>query len=419
MASLILGEKWNEATDSEDKTSLEAPDIRVIAPITKFHNRAFENHYNLQSITIPHTISEINDYAFSGCTNLTYFAFSLDDRLNVTLDSTRLIKIGKRAFYHCCSLKSFVIPASVEEIGEEAFRGCYSIVSCTFAKKKKEHNCIGASSRCTTERLVIHHNAFHECRDLISISLPENTKWLGVNIDTMTFPFQNCFFLGGGNLESFSGESHAWLQQRFNNLPLHQVCYDSDVTLERIRRTISQPCNNDMLTALDEVGMTALHILVCNPFASSLMMNVVAHANSMVNQMVCKVKHTPDLSPLDLYLEVNNLRTNLLYSKLSLDDCPIPIWKLMEKGDQLQWSHIESIIAIQNSTEEQYLQHEETGLYPFMMAACLVQCNLEMVYHLALQVDLQQFRKNSSGQWRDYDDDLGVERLQKRPKVKK
>lgn len=414
MNTLVLHtSESNLCQDSEDKSSLEVPDICVTGPVTKFHKRAFENHYNLQSITIPFTISEISDYVFSGCTNLTYFAFSFDDRLNVSLDSTRLVKIGKRAFYHCCSLKSFVIPGSVEEIGEEAFRGCYSIVSFTFAKKKKERNCTGALSLCTRERLIIHHNAFHDCRELMNISLPENTKWVGAQ---MNFPFHNSFYLKG-YLESFSSESHAWLEQRFNNLPLHQVCYDSDVTLERIRSAISLACNNDMVKAVDDVGMTAMHTLVCNPFASSLMMKEVAHVNSMVDQMVCKAKCTAGLTPLDLYLEVNNLRTNLLHSNFPLSDSPISIWKLLETGDQLQWRHIESIIAIQNSTEEQYLQHVDTGLYPFMMAACLAQCNLEKVFHLALKVDFQQLCEKSSGKKRDYFGDLYVVR-EKRPKVK-
>ncbi len=67
----------------------------------------------LESITIPGNVEIIDEEAFEGC-------FSL---VTVEIESG-VVSIGEDAFRACSVLESVVIPASVEEIGDEAFVYC-------------------------------------------------------------------------------------------------------------------------------------------------------------------------------------------------------------------------------------------------------------------------------------------------------
>ncbi|MFQ9147992.1 MAG: leucine-rich repeat protein [Eubacteriales bacterium] len=67
---------------------------------------------NIESVTIPASVTEIADYAFNGCAGLKSVTFA---------DGSQLNKIGGSAFYAANSLESLTIPESVTEIGIYAF----------------------------------------------------------------------------------------------------------------------------------------------------------------------------------------------------------------------------------------------------------------------------------------------------------
>ncbi|MBR2799790.1 MAG: leucine-rich repeat domain-containing protein [Oscillospiraceae bacterium] len=73
----------------------------------------FEDCYDLQSITIPASVTSIGDYAFEDCYSLT----------SITIPDS-VTRIGSSAFYGCRSLTSIIIPASVTSIGFGAFDDC-------------------------------------------------------------------------------------------------------------------------------------------------------------------------------------------------------------------------------------------------------------------------------------------------------
>jgi hypothetical protein len=68
----------------------------------------------LSRITVPSSIEILGDRCFDGCPNLETVTF---------LKKSKLKKIGERAFA-CCPIRSFTIPASVNEIDGSAFVGC-------------------------------------------------------------------------------------------------------------------------------------------------------------------------------------------------------------------------------------------------------------------------------------------------------
>ncbi len=107
-----------------------------ISDIASWCNISFGNHYSnplcyvidlyingelLTELVIPDTVTNINDYAFYGCTSLT----------SVTIPNS-VTSIGSYAFRTCTSLTSITISNSVTSIGEYAFYNCTSLTSVTF-----------------------------------------------------------------------------------------------------------------------------------------------------------------------------------------------------------------------------------------------------------------------------------------------
>ena len=119
--------------------------------------------------TIPASVSNIGDYAFSGCHSLT----------SITIPAS-VTTIGVSAFRGCTSLTSITIPASVSNIGDYAFSGCTSLTSITIPASVTT---IGVS-------------AFEYCTSLASITIPASVTSIG------TWAFYDCtsltevFFLG-------------------------------------------------------------------------------------------------------------------------------------------------------------------------------------------------------------------------------
>ena len=75
---------------------------------------------NLQTITIPSSVTSIGSSAFYKCTKLT----------SVTIPEG-VTSIGMSAFYNCSGLTSITIPESVTSIGNYAFYNCSSLTSIT------------------------------------------------------------------------------------------------------------------------------------------------------------------------------------------------------------------------------------------------------------------------------------------------
>jgi hypothetical protein len=79
--------------------------------------------------TIPDTVKEIGDWAFSGCTDL---------KKIVIPDSVR--KIGEGAFNNCSSLENINLPAALKEIGKEAFGSCYKLNNISISALLRKNN---------------------------------------------------------------------------------------------------------------------------------------------------------------------------------------------------------------------------------------------------------------------------------------
>ncbi len=94
-------------------TSITIPD-----KVTSIGKSAFSGCTGLTSITIPDKVTSIGKSAFSGCTGLT--SITIPDKVT---------SIGESAFSVCTGLTSITIPDKVTSIGKSAFYGCNRLES--------------------------------------------------------------------------------------------------------------------------------------------------------------------------------------------------------------------------------------------------------------------------------------------------
>ena len=94
--------------------------VPIPSSVTSIGSYAFSGCSSLESITIPSRVTSIGSYAFYGCSGLT----SIEIPSSVT-------SIGDFAFYNCSGLTSIKIPSSVTSIGSAAFYNCSKLSTIT------------------------------------------------------------------------------------------------------------------------------------------------------------------------------------------------------------------------------------------------------------------------------------------------
>ncbi len=129
--------------------------VTIGSSVTSIGTFAFYHCISLTSITIPSSVTFMDGGVFSGCSSLT----------SVTIGSS-VTSIENSTFEGCCSLTSVTIPSSVTSIGSAAFEGCSSLTSVT----------IGSSVTS------IRYDAFKGCSSLTSISIPSSVTSIENNV---------------------------------------------------------------------------------------------------------------------------------------------------------------------------------------------------------------------------------------------
>lgn len=111
--------------------------------VTEVGSSNFRDLTNLTTVNIPSTMKKIGDYAFADCTNLTIpsdlpngleeigsYAFNNCKKLNVTIPAT-VTRINQGAFYCCEALTNVTIPAGITTMEGSTFSGCTGLTSIT------------------------------------------------------------------------------------------------------------------------------------------------------------------------------------------------------------------------------------------------------------------------------------------------
>lgn len=136
----------------------------------------------ITNVTIPNTVTNIAEYAFTGSENLTTVtlgdgitqigkdAFANCPKLTTVNFGTNLTNISSSAFSNCTLLTDVSLPKSLTNIGSLAFSSCSSITSITIPENVTH----------------IGEGAFAYCANLTNIDIPDNITTVGTNA------FGNC-----------------------------------------------------------------------------------------------------------------------------------------------------------------------------------------------------------------------------------
>eukprot|EP00980_Cylindrotheca_fusiformis_P003547 scaffold791_cov115-Cylindrotheca_fusiformis.AAC.5 len=295
----------------EGLISVQLPQgLRILQP------RLFQQCHSLVSVQIPSSVIIIDEFCFLGCESLV--SFDLPPGLQQigvagfygchsieTLDIPSTVNIiGKNAFSACISLKYLKLPEALETVEEILFYGCRSLeyIEIPTAVKAIGEMAFRFCSSLSHIRIppsvkFIAQCAFTDCPDLISIELPEAVTF-GDDNRTSGFSIKECSSLVNVALPSLTGDLLALprmdgnmyfgqasllrglkfdsvvdgledldykLKHRFDNYPLHKLCYyQSYCSTDEAMAKLQSLMDDDPLAATcesDDFGMTPLHIL--------------------------------------------------------------------------------------------------------------------------------------------------------------
>ena len=153
--------------------------------------QAFTNCDLIKTVTIPSTVTEIGVGAFEWCDALTEINVAPDNNSFVDVDGILFTKDMKTLIQYPIGKTqiSYVVPSTVETIGEDAFRDAEKLENIILpdALTVIEPGALGStvikSIRIPEGISVINRSAFNSCKSLESIIIPSNV----IKIDDLAF----------------------------------------------------------------------------------------------------------------------------------------------------------------------------------------------------------------------------------------
>ena len=195
-------------------TKIVIPSTYQGKPVIGIKDHAFAGNINLESISIPNSITSIGEYAFYDCYSLKEVIFE---------DDSQLTSIGKRAFSYT-ALESIIIPKSVKTLGSYAFGVCFNLKVIIFED----------DSQLTS----IGNYAFFECMKLNKVIFGKNSQLISMD---------NNLFMNCEKLESIEIPSSVTTigSSAFYNCPnLEEVIFEDDSQLTSIGNYAFYNCTN-------------------------------------------------------------------------------------------------------------------------------------------------------------------------------
>lgn len=156
------GEMYNYDIDGNQSPFLNNNEIQTVVVsegVTSIGENVFENCQNMESITLPTTLTSIGHAAFMQADGYVSTVYGLTE---ITIPSG-VTSIGGSAFWGS-AIQNLVIPASVTEIGKYACRDCAALKSVTI------------------NGTVIGEYMFVSCTKLSTVNIGSKLKKIGSNV---------------------------------------------------------------------------------------------------------------------------------------------------------------------------------------------------------------------------------------------
>ncbi len=202
--------------ETETKTLIKGGSTGVIpsdGSVEVIGNSAFYGCTVLESITIPNTILEIDEYAFGDC-----------ESLKDVIIPDSVVFIGDNAFSYCVSLESVKIGNSVEEIDYEAFYGCISLKEINIPDSVK----------------YLRQGAFDGCVSAEKLTIGSGVQYIDFYV------FDNCYSI-----------------EKITVSPLNEVFYSAgDCLINAETKTLVKGCKNSVIPgdgSIEVVGDSAFY----------------------------------------------------------------------------------------------------------------------------------------------------------------
>ena len=157
--------------------------------VTSIGNSAFYQCIHLTSVTIGSGVTSIRNSAFEGCYDLNSVHYTGDVAgwcgIKFGSSDANPLCYAYDLYLNGTLLTELVIPDTVTEINDYAFYGCSSLTSATIPSSVKS---IGAWTFCRSKLASITINngvesigrgAFCHCTELTSIAIPKSVTWIG------------------------------------------------------------------------------------------------------------------------------------------------------------------------------------------------------------------------------------------------
>ena len=175
VGEIVLGTPVRTVTGFADRIDLKSVTLPETA--SSIGNAAFKGCTGLYKMIIPDSVTSIEDYAFAGCDRLMEISFG-----------SGLTRIGSNAFEGCTGFDSFEVPDHVTSIGAYVFKDCSDDMELTISYGLLMKNPLNKVGRIILMEGVaeIAANAFQNCADLTSVTLPESVVSIG------SYAFSGC-----------------------------------------------------------------------------------------------------------------------------------------------------------------------------------------------------------------------------------
>ena len=179
----------DDSVNPVDSASTVSYDIEIPSelnhhPVTAIGEDAFRGCSALKKVTIPQSVTSIGDYAFGECVSLKTLSFG-ENSFGENIE-TNIKTIGNSAFNHCNDLESVTIPQSVTSIGKDAFRFCNNMKSLAIngaiesMGARAFAGCISLKTLSLGENIkTIGHFAFADCSSLTNVTIPQSVTSIG------------------------------------------------------------------------------------------------------------------------------------------------------------------------------------------------------------------------------------------------